>query len=917
MHPSLLIFASIFYVAILFLVAYWAERRAKKGKSLVNNPYIYALSLAVYCTAWTYYGNVGRAATSGWGFLPIFLGPTIIAPLWMIVLKKIIIISKSQRINSIADFISSRYGKSIWLGVLATLISVFGIIPYISIQLKAIASTFDILISHSSHFNNFSHGPIYQDTALYIAIALVVFTVLFGTRHLDANERHEGLVAAIAFESVFKLVAFLTAGIFITFILHNGVGDIFEKASDLPIMEKLYDLEASGINGGTWFFLMVLSMMAIMFLPRQFHVSVVENTNSDFLKKASWLFPLYLFLINLFVLPIALSGLIQYPEGLVNPDTFVLSIPLDAGKDYLALFVALGGFSAATSMVIMAVIALSIMISNNLVLPLLIRSQTITNPYVFDVSKRLLGIRRVSIILVVLLAYGYFKSVGQGYTLVSIGLISFTAVAQFAPVILGGIFWKRGTKAGAFIGLSLGFLIWAFTLPLPTLAETGVIDDSFITNGIFGISILKPYALFGLEGFDHISHAVLWSLSLNFFGYYFGSLFSRQDPVEITQADYFVNVYKYRVSSQDFEVLRKKARISDLRNLTNRFLGEKRLETLFAVFEEKHGLKISELNIAPPELVNYIETNLAGSIGAASAKVIINSIAKEDPISLEEMFRVLEQTQEVIKYSKQLELKSAELEATTLQLKIANHKLKELDQLKAEFITTVTHELRTPITSIKSLGKILQTNPDLSETKKGEYLEIIVTESERLSRLVNQVLDLEKIQASDKDADGFEDIPFSELVRRSFLNLKQLMTDRNIRPGCRIMDAGMIIRGNYDQLTQVVVNLISNAIKFCPPVEGIIEVTLAVEGDNCVLKVSDNGVGIPPDQQEKIFEKFTQVSNQELGKPAGSGLGLFITKRIIENHKGSIEVSSRVNFGTTFKIILPLLKKESISFGEA
>ncbi|MEZ4980673.1 MAG: HAMP domain-containing sensor histidine kinase [Saprospiraceae bacterium] len=475
---------------------------------------------------------------------------------------------------------------------------------------------------------------------------------------------------------------------------------------------------------------------------------------------------------------------------------------------------------------------------------------------------------------------------------------------------------KRNQGRGIYRPKS-GFLIWAFTLPLPTLAETGVIDDSFITNGIFGISILKPYALFGLEGFDHISHAVIWSLSLNFFGYYFGSLFSRQDPVEITQADYFVNVYKYRVSSQDFEVLRKKARISDLRNLTNRFLGEKRLETLFAVFEEKHGLKISELNIAPPELVNYIETNLAGSIGAASAKVIINSIAKEDPISLEEMFRVLEQTQEVIKYSKQLELKSAELEATTLQLKIANHKLKELDQLKAEFITTVTHELRTPITSIKSLGKILQTNPDLSETKKGEYLEIIVTESERLSRLVNQVLDLEKIQASDKDAAGFEDIPFSELVRRSFLNLKQLMTDRNIRPGCRIMDAGMIIRGNYDQLTQVVVNLISNAIKFCPPAEGIIEVTLAVEGDNCVLKVSDNGVGIPPDQQEKKFEKFTQVSNQELGKPAGSGLGLFITKRIIENHKGSIEVSSRVNFGTTFKIILPLLKKESISFGEA
>ncbi|MCB0664115.1 MAG: hypothetical protein KDC24_15325, partial [Saprospiraceae bacterium] len=300
-------------------------------------------------------------------------------------------------------------------------------------------------------------GPIYQDTALYIAIALVVFTILFGTRNLDPNERHEGLIAAIAFESIFKLVAFLSVGVFVNYIVYNGFGDVFESGKVVPEIAKLYSFEAAGVEGSTWFWLTALSMLAILFLPRQFHVSVVENTNPDFLRKASWLFPLYLLLINLFVVPIALAGLIQYPNGLVEPDTFVLSLPLDLGKDYLALFVALGGFSAATSMVIIAVIALSIMISNNLVLPFLLRSQTITNPYVLDVSKRLLGIRRISIILVVLLAYGYFKSVGQGYTLVSIGLISFTAVAQFAPVILGGIFWKRATKIGAFWGLGLGF----------------------------------------------------------------------------------------------------------------------------------------------------------------------------------------------------------------------------------------------------------------------------------------------------------------------------------------------------------------------------------------------------------------------------------------------------------------------------
>ncbi|MCB0663429.1 MAG: HAMP domain-containing histidine kinase, partial [Saprospiraceae bacterium] len=394
---------------------------------------------------------------------------------------------------------------------------------------------------------------------------------------------------------------------------------------------------------------------------------------------------------------------------------------------------------------------------------------------------------------------------------------------------------------------------------------------------------------------------------------YFGSLLSQPGTVELSQADYFVNVYKYRKANQEIEILRRRARTSELINLMKRFLGEDRCKRLTDYYEKKNGIKIQDLQIAPPELVNFVETNLAGSLGAASAKVIINSIAKEDPISLEEMFRVLEQTQEVIRYSKELELKSAELEAATLKLQIANAKLKELDQLKAEFITTVTHELRTPITSIKALAKILHENPDLTTLKRGEYLDIIVTESERLSRLVNQVLDLEKIQASTENDVVFEEIAFSELVRKAFFNLKQLMTDRNIRPGCRIMDAGIRVNGNYDQLTQVVVNLISNAIKFCPPQNGEIELTLKAKGNTCELSVFDNGKGIPESQLEKIFEKFTQVSNQETGKPSGSGLGLFITKRIIENHNGSIAVKSKEGQGTTFIISLPITKKTALS----
>ncbi|MCB0546618.1 MAG: hypothetical protein KDD19_03465, partial [Phaeodactylibacter sp.] len=446
MDAGIIILISIAYVAFLFLIAYLAEKREKAGRSLVNNSVIYSLSLAVYCTAWTYYGSVGRAATSGLGFLPTYIGPAIVAPLWWVLLKKVIVISKSQRITSIADFISSRYGKSTWLGVIATLIAVFGIIPYISIQLKAISTSFDLLATKQGALYLHAEIPFYLDSALYIAIALAVFTILFGTRNLDPNERHEGLVAAIAFESILKLMAFLMVGFFVTFWIYDGFGSIFRKAMSNPELSRLFSLEETNINGWEWFWLSFLSMSAVLLLPRQFHVSVVENTNPNHVGKASWLFPLYLLLINIFVLPIAIAGLDQFPAGAVEPDSFVLSLPLAHNKEILALFVGLGGFSAATSMVIVAVIALSIMIGNNLVLPLLLRTQAFHEEQYINLNVRLLGIRRISIIVVLLLAYGYFKAVGEQYTLVSVGLISFTAITQFVPAVLGGIYWKRATK---------------------------------------------------------------------------------------------------------------------------------------------------------------------------------------------------------------------------------------------------------------------------------------------------------------------------------------------------------------------------------------------------------------------------------------------------------------------------------------
>ncbi|MBS3916541.1 MAG: histidine kinase, partial [Sulfuritalea sp.] len=425
---------SFAYLGVLFAIAYYGDKRADAGRSLIDNPTIYTLSLAVYCTTWTFYGSVGRAASTGIGFLPIYLGPTLMAGLWWFVMLKIIRISKANRITSIADFVSSRYGKSQLLGGLVTVIAVIGIIPYISLQLKAVSNSFTILLHYPDIVMpaKAAAQPLMQDSALYIAMILAAFTILFGTRHLDATERHEGMVAAIAFESVVKLLAFLAVGIFVTYGIFSGFGDIFSRVEDVPKLKSLMTVADTGASYGSWWSLTFLSMLSIMFLPRQFQIAVVENVNERHLARAIWMFPLYLLIINIFVLPIAIGGLLHFPDGGVDADTFVLTLPMVERQELLALFVYVGGLSAGTGMVIVETIALSTMVCNDLVMPLLLRWKWLRLHEKRDLSGLLLSIRRWAIALILLLGYIYFRAAGEAYALVGIGLISFAAVAQFA-----------------------------------------------------------------------------------------------------------------------------------------------------------------------------------------------------------------------------------------------------------------------------------------------------------------------------------------------------------------------------------------------------------------------------------------------------------------------------------------------------
>lgn len=905
MVPAWLVLGAGFgYLFLLFEIAYWGDKRADSGRSVVASPYVYALSIAVYCTAWTFYGSVGRAATSGIDFLPIYLGPTLVAVLWWPVMRKILRISKSNRITSIADFVASRYGKSQLLGGLVTVIAVVVITPYIALQLKGVSASYHVLSQYSDVMAG-NDGPpsILGDTALYVAALMAAFAILYGTRHIDVTERHDGMVAAIAFESVVKLIAFIGVGLFVTYGMFDGLGDIFTRvAARADIAPLLTTIGGSGDSG--WITLMLLSMAAILFLPRQFQVLVVENVNERHLDKAVWLFPLYLFLINIFVLPLAFAGLLSFEPGTIDPDTFVLTLPMLADNPAIALLAFIGGLSAATGMVIVETIALSTMVCNDLVMPILLRLPGLRLTQRGDLTRLLIAIRRGSIVLILSLGYLYFRFIGGSYALVTIGLLSFAAVAQFAPAIIGGIYWRGGTRTGALAGLTLGFATWIYTLLLPSFALSGWLSEAFLHDGPWGIALLNPYALFGLSGFDPLSHSLFWSMAANIGAYVAISLVTRQSPTERIQATRFVEAFQQTTEGDRQGLWRGRASYRDLHALVARFIGRKRAERAFADHAKERGLSVAKLAGADVPLLHFTERLLAGAIGAASARVMVASVVKGENLGLDEVMAILDEASQVIEYSRQLEQKSIELEAASAGLRAANERLEELDRLKDEFIATVTHELRTPLTSIRSFSEILYDNPDISPEQRKEFLGIITKESERLTRLINQVLDLAKIEAGRFDWQiGAVDL--RGVLSDAVAAVGRLFSDKDVQLAAELPPDLPLVQADRDQLMQVMVNLLSNAVKFCQPGSGRVAVTTRHTDNGLEIRVTDNGPGIAPQYLETIFEKFRQVGDALTNKPAGSGLGLPISRRIIEHFGGRIWAESRMGQGAVFAFTIP------------
>ncbi|MFN8793225.1 MAG: ATP-binding protein [Betaproteobacteria bacterium] len=752
-------------------------------------------------------------------------------------LRKMVRIAREQRLTSIADFIASRHGHSRALAALVSAVALVGVVPYVALQLKAVAHGVGLLTGVAV-----GEGLI----AAAAAALLAAFTIAFGTRTLDARERHEGLVAAVAAESVFKLAAFVGVGVFVCWGLFDGPGDIAARvAADAVLSARLLPAAGpGGFDAMAWTALVLLAALSVLLLPRQFQVAVVENVDERHLKRASWLFPAYLLAINLFVLPIAWGGLLVLgPQA--DADGFVLALPLQAGQPALALLAYLGGLSAATGMVVVEAIAVGTMVSNDLVLPALLRRGAAADA---ALAPRLLRVRRVAIVALLALGWLYLQLAGESRSLVSIGLVSFAAVAQFAPALLLGLFWQGGTKAGALAGLAVGAGLWAVLLLAPALAPTwGAVAGVPLAEGLF------------------------WSLGANLALYVGVSLWRPPQGAEAAQALRFVGALEQGAGERVFWAGR--ARAAALVALLERVLGPGRGAALGAA---------DEAAAATPRQLQQAEALLAGAVGAATARALVATAAEAEPLGAADVLRLADEAR---------------------ALRQRNEQLESLDRLKDDFMGSVTHELRTPLTSIRALGELMRDEPGMPEAQRQRFVGIVVDESERLSRLVNQVLDLAKIEAGQADwrPERLDVVP---LLARAAQAADGLFRARRAELRVDAPARAPAVEADADRLLQVLINLLANAARFVPEGRGRVVLRLVVAARTLTIEVQDNGPGVPLAEQATVFEKFRQAGGPR-ERAGGTGLGLPISRRIVEHFGGRLWLASRPGEGATFGVELP------------
>ncbi len=884
---NLLVFACILYVVFLFAVAFIVERRAQAGRlGWLRSPLVYTLSLSIYCTAWTFYGAVGYAARSGLEYLTIYFGPTLVFIGWWWLLRKLVRIGRQYRVTSIADLISSRFGKSNTLGVIVTVMAVVAATPYIALQLQSVVLSFGVFASVTP---DGMAPPDPERTAIWVSVGLALFTILFGTRNLDAKEQHHGIVTAIAVEAVVKLVALLAVGSFVVWGIADGVGDIIARIDAA-------DLSAWQVEPGRWTGLIFLSAAAVITLPRMFQVMVVENDDEGHLARASWAFPLYLMLMSLFIVPIAVVGLDRLPAG-SNPDMFILTLPLAEGQGALAMLVFLGGFSSATSMVIVESIALATMISNHVVIPLWLKLRPRAGAG-DDLRAVVLNARRLAIAAVMALGYGYYQVSGGSAALAAIGLIAFLGVAQVLPALLAGLFWRGANKNGALLGLLTGFVVWAFTSFLPSFGPGAMLSEAVFSQGLFGLSWLRPQALFWTDGMDPMIHALFWSLTLNVIALCLGSLLTFPAPLERLQGAAFVNVFEGAVGPQRWA--RGQAEPEALLTMAQRILGEDAALALFQGAAREQG-KDGFLPDPTPGFLDTLEARLSGSVGAATAHAMISQLVGRATVTVQDLMAVASESAQIMEYSAQLEAREAELTRTAGALREANEKLMQLSIQKDAFLSQISHELRTPMTSIRAFSEIL-TEGDLPPDLVMKYGRIIHDEAKRLTRLLDDLLDLSVLENGTVQLNlGMASL--QQMLDTALTAARQTRPERSFTIHRDLAAEVIHVKTDADRLTQVFINLISNARKYCTAERPELRIVVRQRAGRITIDFIDNGKGIPKESQTLIFEKFARLT--DANRAGGAGLGLAICREIMTNLGGSVAYLPGQG-GAAFRLTVPL-----------
>lgn len=905
-NPLVVIIFMLAYFGLLYFLALWVEGRSELSLKIAGSPVVYALSLAVFATSWTYYGSVGKTVTSGMIFSTVYIGPTLAIILWWQIMRRMVRIKDKYHVTSIADFISARYDRSTSLAALASCAALIGTTPYIALQIKSVVATFNTIAGDPGPTTSWV-----RDQVGILAVLLMTgFTIAIGVRKLDPTERHQGMVTVVALESVIKLAAFLSCGIFITYMVYDGFADIFTKAERLgPQLDTILSLAGSEKSPySTWATYLVLSMSAIIFLPRQFHMAVIENSNEKHIGTAMWLLPLYLLLISVFVIPIALEGLLSgFPAA--SADTFVLLLPMRHDNPWLAMFVYIGGVSAAMSMVMISSMTLSTMLTNHILLPI-IRAV----PSLSFLRLHLLRLRWLGVALVIAVGYWFEATVGDAFMLVNMGMIAFAAALQFAPCILGGLFWEKANKTGARLGLAAGIATWLYTLVVPAFAQSGWAFESLTAHGPFGLELLKPEALFGMASMDPLGQSVFWSMLANISLFVLGSRLSATSESDAALAKAFVNALDSKtglVGSTHEANIDLSSKTRAIVGTLAKYMNASEAEAIYkgcvlrTGLSDKETVTLSDL----ADLLGEVENVLAGTVGAAEAHAAIQTAEiytdrERERLSAmyAEILADLKLTPGELKrridYHREREsLLSIQAEALEDRVQKRTMELEEANAELEAFANILTLGLRGPLKDINRFGQAVAKHALALGGETGENLEKLRQASRDMDARIDDILVLARLGRMKV---ARETVDLGEML------LDAVMVIREGAPDTRVeIEIGPDLKTKADpRLAMLLIaNLVGNAWKFCAGSESP-KITFGKEELNgkTWFVMRDNGAGFDVREADRLFQPFSRLHGRDEFK--GSGIGLTIVDRIIRKHNGEIHAEGEVGKGATFRFTL-------------